>query len=515
MAHRLYLYNLDDVGRTGAPCLGMVEWSGDFPTVLSPLLSSSPFLARNRCNDTGEADGIYADAAGGKALMARLYAFLERHAARLIDDPGAFRAAKRKMLAFLGNRAVHRYFHLDAWDVFNLSEEAHVGQAQALLARVARDNARIRAAIDADDPALLDACEGLGCEDVTSFRELINQPHYDYGLEPLTSIIYDEALAFERDGRYGVMAVTGEVLAPARYDEIGEFDAWTDVAIVRQGDRYGHVDTTGREITPVQYEQVWAFWHGEFARVRRQGKFGVVDRHGVEVVPCRYAELAVLLHFGESCWAAREAVLWGVVDASGQWRLPAEFETIDHSTGVIVATPPGQTVPDLHTRRFVRLGRLPREQVEVIDARDDAGDKAFRYVTRQTGEDGVARCALVDENGMALLAPGAVDELATFSPGMLLRFRRGERWGIVDVHGVQRCVARYDSLGNAGLRDGWLAIGFRDGGAWAVHGDGGDALLSPDVASELAGYEDVSRWFDAAQQRALARTAAGAVSGGD
>ncbi|KVX25560.1 hypothetical protein WL01_30910 [Burkholderia ubonensis] len=508
MAHRLYLYNLDDVGRTSAPCLGMVEWNYDFPTVLSPLLSSSPFLARNRCNDTGEADGLYADAAGGKALMARLYAFLERHAERLIDDPDTFREAKRKILAFLGNRAVHRYFHLDAWDVFNLSDETHAGQAQALLARIERDNARIRAAIDADDPALLDACEGLACEDVTSFRELINQPHYDYGWEPLTSIIYDEALVFEQDGRQGVMAVTGEVLAPARYDEIGEFDAWTDVAIVRQGDRYGHVDTTGREITPVRYEQVWAFWHGEFARVKRDGKFGVVDRHGVEVVPCRYAELTVLLHFGECCWAAREQALWGVVDAVGQWRLPAEFDAIDHSTGVIFATPAGRAVPDVYTRRLVRVGSAPQEQVEVVEASDENGGKAFRYLLPQAGEDGMARSALVDENGHALIAPGAVDEIATFALGLLLRFRRGGCWGIVDVDGVERCAARYESLSRAGVRDGWLAIGFRDGGAWVVHDDGGEAPLPPAVASELAGYDDASL-FDDAQRRALARTASG------
>ncbi|WP_010089559.1 WG repeat-containing protein [Burkholderia ubonensis] len=406
MAHRLYLYNLDDVGRTSAPCLGMVEWNYDFPTVLSPLLSSSPFLARSRCNDTGDADGLYADAAGGKALMARLYAFLERHAERLIDDPDAFREAKRKILAFLGNRAVHRYFHLDAWDVFNLSDETHAGQAQALLARIERDNARIRAAIDADDPALLDACEGLACEDATSFRELINQPHYDYGWEPLTSIIYDEALVFEQDGRQGVMAVTGEVLAPARYDEIGEFDAWTDVAIVRQGDRYGHLDTTGREITPVRYEQVWAFWHGEFARVRRHGKFGVVDRHGVEVVPCRYAELTVLRHFGECCWAARAQALWGVVDPRGQWRLPAEFDAIDHSTGVIFATPAGRTVPDVYTRRLVRLGSAPPTRA--------------RRSRAITGSNASSCCITTAPGGWPASAPSA----ATATPTNARRRRR-------------------------------------------------------------------------------------------
>ncbi|SPV13878.1 Uncharacterised protein [Burkholderia cepacia] len=378
MAHRMYMFNLQDIGPADTPCLNMVEWNYDFPTVLSPLLAVAPFLARNRCNDTGNDDGIYAEAEGGKVLMARLYAFLERHADRLIDDLDAFREAKRKILAFLGNRAVHRYFHLNGWDVFNLSAEPHVELARALLARIERDNATIERAIETDDPAVLDQCEGLAEEEVTSFRELINQDHYDYGWEPLTSIYYEQVEVFEQDGQMGVMAITGEVLVPPRYDEIG-FDTWMEVAVVRQGDRYGHIDSQGKEITPVQYERVWAFWRGEYARVLHDGKFGVVDRNGVQVIPCRYAALAVLQHSRSRCWAACENERWGVLDASAQWRLPAEYESIDDSIGRIVATRPGNDVPDIFTCRFARLGTLPDDQIRAYEVEQREEGTVFHY----------------------------------------------------------------------------------------------------------------------------------------
>ncbi|VWB84980.1 hypothetical protein BLA23254_04014 [Burkholderia lata] len=378
MAHRMYMFNLQDVGPADTPCLNMVEWNYDFPTVLSPLLASAPFLARNRCNDTGDDDGIYAEAEGGKARMARLYAFLERHADHLIDDLDAFRDAKRRMFAFLENRAVHRYFHLNGWDVFNLSVDPHVDQARMLLARIERDSARIEHAIEADDPAVLDQCEGLAEEDVTSFRELINQDHYDYGWEPLTSIYYEQVEVFEQDGKLGVMAVTGEVLAPPHYDEVG-FDVWMDAAVVRQGDRYGHIDGQGQEITPLQYERVWAFWRGEYARVLRNGKYGVVDRNGGQPVPCRYAELTVLQHSGATCWAAREHERWGVIDASGQWRLPDEYASIEDSIGRIVATRPGHDTPDIFTCRFAWLGTMPDEQIRAYEVEQGEGSKAYRY----------------------------------------------------------------------------------------------------------------------------------------
>lgn len=395
MAHRMYMFNLQDVGPADTCCLNMMEWNYDFPTILSPLLAVAPFLARNRCNDTGNDDGIYAEAEGGKARLMKLYAFLEHHADRLIDDLTAFREARRKIFAFLENRATHRYFHLNGWDVFNLSVEPHVELAQALLARIGRDNARIERAIDADDPAILDQCEGLAQEDVSSFRELLNQDHYDYGWEPLTSIYYEQVEVFEQDGKMGVMAITGETLAPPCYDAI-DFDAWTEVAIVRQGDRYGHIDSLGKQVTPVRYERVWAFWRGEHARVLYDGKFGVVDRRGVQVIPCRYTGLTVLLHSGSECWAACEHGLWGVLDASGCWRLPAEYESVDDSIGRIVAIRPGNDVPDIFTRRFVRLGALRDDDIVAFEVEHDEDGKVFHYEVRQAGADTVT---VVGEDG--------------------------------------------------------------------------------------------------------------------
>lgn len=396
MAHRMYMFNLQDIGPADTPCLSMVEWNDDFPTVLSPLLAVAPFLARNRCNDTGDNDGIYAAAEGGKARMARLYAFLERHADRLIDDLEAFREAKRKIFAFLENRAIHRYFHLNGWDVFNLSAAPHVELAQALLARIERDNARIEHAIEADDPALLDQCEGLAEEAVTRFRELINQDHYDYGWEPLTSIYYEQVEVFEQDGKMGVMTITGEVLVPPRYDEIG-FDAWTEVAIVRQGDRYGHIDSQGTTITPVQYDRVWAFWRGEYARVLHNGKFGVVDRNGVPVIPLAYTALTALQYSGSQCWAACEHERWGVLDASGQWRLPAEYESVDDSIGRMAATRPGCDVPDIFTCRFARLGTLPDEQIRAYEVERDDGSRVYHYEVEHAD---TGTTAVFDEDGV-------------------------------------------------------------------------------------------------------------------
>ncbi|WP_158061971.1 hypothetical protein [Burkholderia catarinensis] len=39
----MYMFNLQDIGPVDTPCLNMVEWNYDFPTMLSPLLAVAPF----------------------------------------------------------------------------------------------------------------------------------------------------------------------------------------------------------------------------------------------------------------------------------------------------------------------------------------------------------------------------------------------------------------------------------------------------------------------------------------
>lgn len=551
MAHRLYLYNLDGPDAPSSAVLGLMEWNYVFPTLLSPLLSAAPFLARNHCNDTGEPDGIYADAEGGKLLMAAFYGFLERHADALIDDPQAFNAAKRNILALLGNRATGRCFHLDAWDVFNLSDEAHPVQAAALLERVRRDSERIRSAIEQDNPQLLDQCEGLAEEQVSSFRELLNAPEYDYGWEALTSMIYDEAVIFEHAGLQGVMSITGEVLAPARYQSIDDFDAWSDRAVVQRDGRYGHVDTQGRETTPARYERAFPYQFS-FAQVVMGGCVGLVDLDGAEVVACRYAELVRLPRFADApYWAARTEKHWGVIDASGNPCLPAEFASVDAWQGTLFATRPGKTIPEVYTDRFVLLGEAEHRQVVEFERYDAEGAKAFHYGVWHDQPAGGQMISLFDAHGTVLFS--AVVDALEYLPAAhryrvcqqgrygligfggdptsghagwvvparypaleplryhseLFCYAADSGWGIVDGSGVERCPARYESLSALGrdyVWSGWLAIGFRGGRAFAVHADGDEAILAPDVARTVLNCygEDA---FEEGQRDALAECA--------
>lgn len=478
MAHRFYLYNVDGVADRDGSCLEMVEWAGEFPSLLSPLLSGGPFLGRNRCNDTGEADGIYAAAPDGKALMEAFYGFLERHANHLVDDLPAFRKAKHNILAFLANRAVHSYFHVDGWDRFNLSDEPHATQAAALLERIQRDNARIREAIEADDPQRLESCEGWQCEEEGSFRALLNASHYDYGWDALTSAIYDQADIFEEHGKQGLRSVAGELLIPPTYDEIGDFDAW-NIAIVREGDRFGYIALDGHRLTPVEFAKASSFGGVGFALVAKEGAFGVIDPNGRQVIPCEHEAMQAFSYRVGAAWAACKSGHWGVIDIDNDWRLPPAYERVEVEGGAFFATRAGQPMPEVYTRQYVLLGTFPADQlVQFMPKRPVAGsalkkvDGPIQYWPPAVGD---AR-PLLDAYGAIVLALGPDDALEHIPDEPFYIVRQAGLYGLfdaVDPRWLLPCayadMKEADDLTSYEDREaGWVPVMAKQDSHWGV-----------------------------------------------
>jgi len=265
MAHRIYLYNfnhsqladaaskeknagdlggiLAGIGTTDEENLTMVEWNYEFPIFLHALLSDNPFISTPLYN--GDEGGIYASALKGKVQLKKFYDFIERHAAILIDDQSAFLIAKQKIFEFLDQRVIHNFFHLDAWDVFNMDEDSHEDQAIDLLEDIEISNALIAEAIDNDNPKLLDAHPDydLGQSSFQSFREQLNFDGYDYGWRVIHSGVYDDLddetryFIIEENELLGIENTEEEIILPIAYTSIEEVD---DLGfVIMQNDRFG------------------------------------------------------------------------------------------------------------------------------------------------------------------------------------------------------------------------------------------------------------------------------------
>ena len=90
---------------------------------------------------------------------------------------------------------------------------------------------------------------------------------------------------FEKNGKYGLAYVEGEIKVPPEYDKISSFK--DGFAIVEKDGKCGFFDEYGDETVPLVYDDVFPF-HDGFARVKKDEKMGLVNEYGKEVVPLIY-----------------------------------------------------------------------------------------------------------------------------------------------------------------------------------------------------------------------------------
>lgn len=346
MSHRMYLYNVNSIEnrRSTEPdkyhpldsllpvvssdetnVLMMMEWKYEFPLFLHPLFTDDPFLAPPMYN--GTLGGIYAAADAGKNALEAFYSFVDRHADTLTDDADLFRTKKNKIFDFLANKAVHNCFHLDAWDVFNMSDDPHEQQATELVNLIKATNDCIKAAIDADDPALLNDCPNVRDNPYgfTSFRQLFSNSAYGYGWEVIRSGYFEaedneeEEIIFTENGLEGLKKKDGTIFIPAQYDEVYSFPDNENFAVVKRDGKYGYVTREGQLVKGLIYDDAYDVLNG-YGRVQIGTQHYLVQP-GAELPSTSYDDLKVLSEEAQWYTAARGGEK-SVINAAGQTLLP-------------------------------------------------------------------------------------------------------------------------------------------------------------------------------------------------
>lgn len=405
MSHRMYLYNKAVVGSSDDDSRLLMEWGYELPLLLQPLFSAAPCVGANCYNSPGSEEGLYAEAKAGIQALRDFYDFIERHAGSLLDDVEAFRTARQKIFQLLDQHARHAWFHLDAWDVFNMADTERRTQAEDLLGEIEQANACIREAIACDNPLLLDNCPGVDAPWAGSFRAVLNLGNYDYGWEPLGAQLAEDEDGLEifcENERYGLRDASGQVLVEPRYQAFFDFDWSSGLACVQHDQRFGYVDRQGREVIACQFEDAFDFI-GEHALIAEGGKFGLINRQGRVTVPCQFDGGEALDYTG-AYWSVQQGELWGVIDPNGRWMLPAQYRQIHAYEGYYSAKP-AQGAQHLFTTRFHDLGAIGLDNISSVSLVE--GGEAY-VIRRREGQQW--RYRAVDERGIELL-PGEFQSL--------------------------------------------------------------------------------------------------------
>ncbi|WP_010497306.1 SEL1-like repeat protein [Paenibacillus elgii] len=367
MSHRVYLYNVSTPSEARDDDTMMMEWGYEMPLLLQPLLVDGGFIDGNNYNNHTEPDnaGLYYNARAGIENLKRFYEFLEKQEG-LIADKTAFVEAKTKLLSYLEKLDLP-YFHLDAWDVFNMDDIPHAEQVETWRANIAHNNEIITKAMDNEDVSLLRYSEFMDVSPgFTSFEELLNYPNYEYGWVSIWKPYEDETDVeiFEENGLWGLKDKAGNILLIPQFDEFFDFSC-EDLAVVSRAGKFGYVYKSGKIVIPLVWDDAFDFEYGTIsAIVKRDDKFGLINLEGRTVAPTEYESLEALAGI---YFTGKKDGGWGVLDQSGSVIVPFEHEEAFQFGGEYYHTAvKGRKSRKIFNESWSYIGDFPLAAVEPI-----------------------------------------------------------------------------------------------------------------------------------------------------
>jgi hypothetical protein len=131
-----------------------------------------------------------------------------------------------------------------------------------------------------------------------------------------------------KNGRTGTMSVNGEVLLEAKYDHVGAYH--DGLALVVEAGRCGYADTLGRMIIALDYEApadvaTWGDVSNGRAEVRSGGKHGIIGVNNERIVPFQYADVGGT---HGPLFAVKKKTKWGFVDMRGANVVEAKYDQV-------------------------------------------------------------------------------------------------------------------------------------------------------------------------------------------
>ena len=300
--------------------------------------------------------------------------------------------------------------------------------------------------------------------------------------------------------RWQLVDDAGRTRVTARYDWLE--DAGGDLYAFVEDGRWGLADDRLRVLSPNRFDEKPQFDGSRHAAVTDRTRAGCIDRRGrwvLQLDSTRIREVAC-----EGRWLPATAAdgRKGVIDWSGRWRIPAEYDEV-------------LTLPDLSGTQYFLLTRddaacLARvtsqgwrcsafadlSNCDTAGACMTCGDGACRRLdpdrllpvgpayddvrpAQRAGDLKVrigSRWGYVAESGRLILPIDyqAIDQLVW--PDHLAAVQRDGLWGVADLRGGRLLVpVEYESVVDAG--NGHYAM--RRGGRWGIVRDGGQEVVAP------------------------------------
>lgn len=128
--------------------------------------------------------------------------------------------------------------------------------------------------------------------------------------------IEDSILKVQKDGKYGLINIDGNVVLPCEYDSITVLKGVKNSIITKKDSKVGLVNSKGTEVIPVEYDEIQAvtsdYLDGYIVK-NSEGNYGVISPEGKVALECSYEKIDNIKDGNKY-----------IVKSEGKWKVLAE-----------------------------------------------------------------------------------------------------------------------------------------------------------------------------------------------
>lgn len=209
-----------------------------------------------------------------------------------------------------------------------------------------------------------------------------------------------------------------------------------NVLKVKKDGKYGVINITGKELTTCQYDEITVIEGIKgILKVTKEGKEGIINQEGKEILAIQYAEVTNLGEDSKDGFIVKgEDGKYGIVDYSNQSILEAKYDAIEkiHGNDRYVVKQAGKQV------------LVKKDGTEVLNTGYDEIKEILKNVDNgiiyiKNGKYGVMKTT-----GEVTVAPD-YEELKEAKTGLLIAKQNG-KYGVIDMQKISKIEPTYTSI---------------------------------------------------------------------
>lgn len=139
----------------------------------------------------------------------------------------------------------------------------------------------------------------------------------------------DNILRVEKDGKFGLIDLTGKQILPCEYENITVITGVKNSIKIQKENKFGLVTTEGTEILAPEYKEILNLgedYKNGYIVVDLDNKYGIVDYLGKQLLENKYEKIEQI--YSKNFYVITESNKQKVINASGETVLQGEYDSI-------------------------------------------------------------------------------------------------------------------------------------------------------------------------------------------